>query len=174
MRVINPTILKAKYQSIRLEFNHKINFKYVNCRNLPATFELQIVMRINAKLTSLIVLACIAAGQFLDGEGKDRLPGFLMFLNCQSTGGLEIRDWLKSKLAVTGSHQSKFSCNCKSDYSWLFPRFQSWISCNWEIYVYFPDNLKFRHWLRFTSTVFMPSSICSPLFWMLTYMKIHK
>ena len=28
-------------------------------------------------------------------------------------GGLEIRDWLKSKLAVTGSHQSKFSCNCK-------------------------------------------------------------
>ena len=58
-------------------------------------------------------LACVAAGQFLEGEGKDRLPGFLMFLNCQSTGGLEIRDWLKSKLAVTGSHQSKFSCNCK-------------------------------------------------------------
>ena len=26
-------------------------------------------------------LACVAAGQFLEGEGKDRLPGFLMFLN---------------------------------------------------------------------------------------------
>ena len=47
-------------------------------------------------------VACVAAGQFLEGERKDRLPGFLMFLN-----------WLKSKLAVTGSHQSKFSCNCK-------------------------------------------------------------
>ena len=27
------------------------------------------------------MLACVAAGQFLEGEGKDRLPGFLMFLN---------------------------------------------------------------------------------------------
>ena len=75
------------------------------------------------------LLACVAAGQFLEGEGKDRLQGFLMFLNCQSTGGLEICDWLKSKLAVTGS-QSRFSCNCKSDYSLLFSRFQSWISCD--------------------------------------------
>ena len=25
--------------------------------------------------------ACVAAGQFLEGEGKDRLPGFLMFFN---------------------------------------------------------------------------------------------
>ena len=66
--------------------------------------------------------------QFLEGEGKDRLPGFLMFLNCQSIGGQKIRDWLKSKLAVTGSHLSKVSCNCKSDYSLLFSRFQSWIS----------------------------------------------
>ena len=77
-----------------------------------------------------LYLACVAAGQFLEGEGKDRLPGFLMFLNCQSTGGLEIRGWLKSKLDVTGSHQSKFSFNCKSDYSLLFSRFQSWISCD--------------------------------------------
>ena len=26
-------------------------------------------------------VACVAAGQFLEGEGKDRLPGFLMFFN---------------------------------------------------------------------------------------------
>ena len=26
-------------------------------------------------------IACVAAGQFLEGEGKDRLPGFLMFFN---------------------------------------------------------------------------------------------
>ena len=26
-------------------------------------------------------IACVAAGQFLEGEEKDRLPGFLMFFN---------------------------------------------------------------------------------------------
>ena len=26
-------------------------------------------------------VACVAAGQFLEGEGKDRLPGFLMFFS---------------------------------------------------------------------------------------------
>ena len=26
-------------------------------------------------------VACVAAGQFLEGEGKDRLLGFLMFFN---------------------------------------------------------------------------------------------
>ena len=65
-------------------------------------------------------------------RGRRERPSarFPYVFECQSTGGLEIRDWLKSKLAVTGSHQSKFSCNCKSDYSLLFSRFQSWISCN--------------------------------------------
>ena len=33
----------------------------------------------NPRLTP--TLACVAAGQFLEGEGKDRLPGFLMFFN---------------------------------------------------------------------------------------------
>ena len=65
-------------------------------------------------------------------RGRSERPSarFPYVFECQSTGGLEIRDWLKSKLAVTGSNQSKFSCNCKSDYSLLFSRFQSWISCN--------------------------------------------
>ena len=33
------------------------------------------------KITIDTGVACVAAGQFLEGEGKDRLPGFLMFFN---------------------------------------------------------------------------------------------
>ena len=32
-------------------------------------------------VTCSYLVACVAAGQFLEGEGKDRLPGFLMFFN---------------------------------------------------------------------------------------------